>query len=604
MELGFDPILAIYVFSVFFCGLLAVLLWKHRQQTGAVPLLANVLSSGVWAGSLALLRVVENPTIESVLTGTLFLGVGFGTMTVLVFTLSYTGRERFVRPTVLAALSVEPVLITVFAAVNPSGLFFRLTAEGFDGGFLFWLHLGYSYVVLGTVTAFIVGFLVRSRSLYRGQSGALLGGTLAAWLANGIYMAGIVDFDISPIGFVIGGALYAAAIVRYRLTDIVPIARDRVVENISDGIFVVDERDRVIDANPAGRSLLAADDASLIGSSIDSLFAERPELRDEVRELIDSSTKEECELGVAGSDYAIETTPIEDDRDHHVGWLFIVRDITERKQRETQLQRQNERLERFADVVSHDLRNPLNVADGYLELAREADDPEPSLDEIEESHDRMAAIIEDVLALARDGRSVTDPKPVSLADLAEGAWENVDTGDATLTVASGTTILADADRMTRLLENLFRNSIEHGMPDLERADEHRHSSVPDSAGVPVEYEAGDTPVANPTSPSLEVEVGSLAIGEGDGSAGFYVTDDGSGLPDGGDRVFEDGYTTTATGTGFGLSIVEGIATAHSWTVDASESERGGARFEFRSVETGAAGTTPDPAVGTTSDTDS
>lgn len=544
--------------------ILAGVLWRYRGQTGVAPLLGNVLCAGVWAGSLLALTVVDRGLLALVFLGLLFLGVGFSSMMLLVFTLEYTGRERFVRPPILAALSIEPILVVFFAVVNPGNLFFTLSTDAVDWGIAFWIHVVYAYAVMTVATAMIFDLLYRSRSLYRGQSAALLVGTLAAWIANVVYIAGPIEFDTSPIGFLVAGILYGVAIVRYRLTDVVPIARNRVLETVSDGIFVVDDEDRLIDSNPAGRRILrliGVDDSSLIGRPLPSMLA-RSAFLDQYEDMTALSEETTGEVSIGTNHFQVVATPIDDGRDRHVGWLLIAHDITQRKRHEERLEQQNERLKRFADIVSHDLRNPLNVADGYVGLAREADDPAPYIDEIEQSHDRMETIIEDVLALARDGVDVTDPKPVSLADLAEQAWESVDTGDAALTVTSDATILADANRVTRLLENLFRNSIEHGTPN------------------------GTDDGTDSKRSSLTVEVGPIDTGEGGGSTGFYVADDGSGLPDGGDRVFEDGYTTNAEGTGFGLSIVEGIATAHGWIVTAGESEYGGARFEFTGVESG------------------
>jgi len=171
-------------------------------------------------------------------------------MTFLVFTLVYTGREQFLTTPILAVLSAEPILLAVLAVVNPSHLFFESFNGTLEPGPLLWIHLVYAYLVLGLVTVLILGFLYRSRSLYKGQSAALLVGTLATWIANGVYVAGFVEFDTSPIGFVVAGSLYAVAIVRYRLADVVPIARDRVIDTVTDGVFVIDTDDRIIDINP------------------------------------------------------------------------------------------------------------------------------------------------------------------------------------------------------------------------------------------------------------------------------------------------------------------------------------------------------------------
>jgi PAS domain S-box-containing protein len=403
----------------------------------------------------------------------------------------------------------------------------------------------------------IAELLYNSRALYRGQAGALLGATTLPVLLNAIHIFDIfgeIPFDTTPIGFILSGTLYAIAIVRYRLVDIVPIARDRVLDTVSDAVFVIDTHDRLIDINPVGREMLEEIDDSPIGASLDSLLEEIPELRDEYRELTARPVETERELALFGGHYHVRATPIEDGRDHHAGWLLVVRDITERKQREAQLRRQNERLEQFADLVSHDLRNPLNVATGYLDLAREAEDDEEHLDRIEQSHERMDTIIEDVLTLAREGAEVTDPEPVPLAAIAERAWNGVATGSATIVIDADVTILADPDRTTRVLENLFRNSLEHG----------------------TERDAGA---------DIEITVGTFADAPDGSVVGFYVADDGVGIPTSErDQVFEGGYTTNADGTGFGLSIVNEIATAHGWTTAVTESETGGARFEFRGVE--------------------
>ncbi|WP_339103016.1 histidine kinase N-terminal 7TM domain-containing protein [Haloterrigena salinisoli] len=551
---GSPIVQAMYAITALNSVALAGVLWRHRDRPGARPLLGNVFGAGLWTVcGLALMRIDPGPLALAFLA-LLFFGVGVGTMALLVFTLEYTGREELLRPPILAALSIEPVLVVLMTVANPGGLVYTMSGGTVEWGPAFWIHTAYSYAVLAVVTVLIAEFLVRSRSLYRGQSAALLAGTLATWLGNAAYVFGPTDVDVSPIGFAVTGILYAVAILRYRLVDVVPIARDRVLDTVTDAVFVVDDEDRLIDANPVGRRLLACVDGSPIGASVDSLLADRPALREEIRALTATRDPAKRELAVGDDYYLVRTTPIEDGRDRHAGRLFVAREITDRKRRETRLERQNERLEEFANIVSHDLRNPLTVAGGHLQLAREADDPDPHLDEIERSHDRMETIIEDVLALAREGRDVTDAEPVDLAALADRAWASVDTGDATLVIDSSAPIPADPDRLQRLLENLFHNSLEHGS---ERSD----------------------------GTALEITVGTLGD-SGDGlEAGFYVADNGIGIPPAQrGRVFERGYTTDEDGTGFGLAIVAEIATAHGWTSAVAESDTGGARFEFRGVE--------------------
>ncbi|MDR5657728.1 PAS domain-containing protein [Halodesulfurarchaeum sp. HSR-GB] len=212
----------------------------------------------------------------------------------------------------------------------------------------------------------------------------------------------------------------------------------------------------------------------------------------------------------------------------------IATDVTEQKNRERQ-------LEKFANIVSHDLRNPLNVASGRLDLAAEDCDSE-HLDAIERAHDRMAMLIEDLLTLAREGEVIADTNPVDLDSVVEGCWANVETAGNTLVADIERTVQADESRLEQVFENLIRNAIDHGGEDVT------------------------------------VTVGALA-------EGFYVEDDGPGIPpEAWEDIFETGYSTTEDGTGFGLSIVKQIVDAHDWNLHVTEGADGGARFEITDVE--------------------
>lgn len=209
--------------------------------------------------------------------------------------------------------------------------------------------------------------------------------------------------------------------------------------------------------------------------------------------------------------------------------------------RERELTERNDRLEEFASIVSHDLRNPLTVAEGRLDLAAAECDSE-HLDRVERAHDRMRALIEDLLLLAREGEAGTDVEPVALAPLVTGCWANVETDAARLVTDTDRTVRADESRLKQLFENLMRNAVEHGD-------------------------------GRPT----------VTVGELDD--GFYVEDDGPGIPaDERESVFAAGYSTSDDGTGFGLSIVEQIAKTHGWDVRVTEGREGGARFEITGVE--------------------
>ena len=213
----------------------------------------------------------------------------------------------------------------------------------------------------------------------------------------------------------------------------------------------------------------------------------------------------------------------------------------DRIEQEQELRRQNEQLDEFISVVTHDIRNPLNIAHGRIELARNECDSD-HLESAAAAVDRSIELIDDLQTLAREGEDARALEVVSLETVAESCWQTVETAGATLIVKTDRTIRAEASRLKQLLENLFRNAVEHGGADVT------------------------------------VTVDSLP-------EGFYVADDGPGISeDERDLVFDPGYTTKADGTGYGLRIIQEIATAHGWTVCVTDSETGGARFEFRGAE--------------------
>jgi PAS domain S-box-containing protein len=241
------------------------------------------------------------------------------------------------------------------------------------------------------------------------------------------------------------------------------------------------------------------------------------------------------------------------------------------RERERELQRQNERLDGFADVVTHDLRNPLNVAMAGLDLLTETGEVEHA-GTIARAHERMQRIIDDVLALAREGDAVRETRPVALDAIARRAWDNVETGGATLRAEPDRTVDADPDRLERLFENLFRNSVEHGA---------RRASARSAHGDSVEHSSTNSRCPADGSAEDGHEELLVRVGWCDNPPGFYVEDTGPGIPEAErDRVFESGYTTATEGTGFGLAIVAETVAAHGWGVEVTEGTDGGARIEI------------------------
>ena len=331
------------------------------------------------------------------------------------------------------------------------------------------------------------------------------------------------------------------------------------VQTAGDAMYALDEEGYIEMVNDSHVDWSGYDEAELVGSHVGEFMpADAVEEGVELTiELLKNPEKQRgrFEFPATRPDgeeriYEDNIAVLTDENGDYDGSIGVIRDITDQKRRERALERQNERLDNFASIISHDIRNPLQVASGNLTIARETGD-EAAFEKVEEAHERIGGIIDDVLTLARHGQSVGETEPTDIEAVARDAWATVETSGLELQVNGDQRLAAEPDRLRQLLENLFRNAAEHAGPD---------------ATVTV----GPIQPFHTTTRATE-----------DGGSGFYVADDGPGIPeDKRDKVLDFGFSTASRGTGFGLAIVSQIADAHGWATTVTEGLDGGARFEF------------------------
>lgn len=325
-------------------------------------------------------------------------------------------------------------------------------------------------------------------------------------------------------------------------------------ESATDAIVAMDADGKIRFANDALERVLGYEPEAVLGESLTILMPEhlRGRHREGLRQYLETGERSlDWErihlpgLHKSGEERSLEITFSEFDHGGEHFFVGILRDITEQERQQEQLERYNEQLEELIAALSHDLRTPLNVAKGRVDLASRSAENEETTADLEtatDALDQMETMIEDLLALAQQGRAVAEPEPISLTEAVDAAWGMAETGDLELVRSDHLgEIEADRTRVIELLQNLFTNAAIHA--------------------------EGAT---------------SIRVGRLEREDGFYVADDGPGVPpDERERVFEPGFTTSDEGTGFGLAIVRRIAEAHGWSVDLRASDEGGARFEFR-----------------------
>jgi PAS domain S-box-containing protein len=533
--------------------------WR-RPAPGANAVAAFSAATGVWAGASAVQGVVTTLDAKLLADQLQYAGIAVLPVAWFSFAAAYSGRDHWLTRRTLAGLAVVPAVVLALVATNDlHGLVLaEASLETVNGrvvlareyGAAFWLLTAYANAVNAVGTVLLVETALRTGRRYRHQAFVVLAGATVSWLFTVGSLAGV-----SPIqpeaSFGVTALAFAYAVSRYGLVELAPIARDRLFDELDDGVVVADDEGRVVDHNDAAERLLG------VGLSVgDDL---RTAVPDAVQHALETEDGDPVAVDGAGGRrwLSVDVTPAADDEDG-AGAVVVLRDVTELERQRAALRRENARLERVADTISHDLRNPLSVAVGSVELAADRgrdEDFERALDAL----DRMDDIVESTLRVARSGREEPDETTMSLAAVAERAWQNVPTGDAALDVRAASDLRADPDQLESLLENLFRNAVEHG------------STSPDSQTRQDAVEHGD-------------DDGAVTVTVGETSDGFSVADDGPGIPENErETVFQRGVTTNEGGTGLGLAIVRDVAEAHGWQVALDESETGGVRVDVSGV---------------------
>jgi PAS domain S-box-containing protein len=559
---------------------LAAVGFRHRSRRVAAALSVFLVGIGLWTLGDALRVAAPNATHVLFWNKVAYLGIATNVPGFIFFVAAITNRERwFRRRYVVGTVAVSAVAFTL-AVTNPwhhlwhasktyaPGTGPPVVTEEWGPLWYPWAAYGYGAVVVG---GYVLGkhLFRESRSrLYRNQVALVLVGIVVPFLANLLFTVfDVVQWDPLPVALSVTGVTFSVAIFRYDLLDITPIARDVVLESVDSGVLVLDAEDTVVDANERARSVLGIESARIPGVGLSSVLAEFPEVYDHLEGAREASESLAVDTAGGLQHYEIEVSPIEDDLGTYLGRAVVFTDVTEHVRRERELRdrtdrlgRQRDRLDELASLVSHDLRNPLDVsgqrARRLRELLDEADlsrerraDVEAELAGIERATERAAEISDDLLTLSENsgedavdaavagGEACEGTGPVPLRAVAADAWDTVDTDGLDLLIRGSRPVDADGSDLRRMLENCFRNAAEHA-------------------------------------------VGATTVVVGASGEGFYVEDDGEGLPvEARDHALERGFTLTTDGSGLGLSIVEELATAHGWTVHLTEGESGGLRVE-------------------------
>ena len=469
LNLQYPPYIWLLVVAMAASITIMTVVWRRRPGAGVIPFVVLMVAVTQWSLMGTLEFLSTSLASKFVFIRLTYVGITIVPAAWLVFVLEYTGRDQWLTRRHIRWLAIEPLLVQLFVWTDGyHHLFWDSRALVKSGGYsvtevtygpIFWVHGAYSYVLILLGAIFLVQALFRAPELYRSQMGWLLVGTFAPWIGNMMYLSGLnplPNIDLTPLAFSITGLAMGWSMYRYRLLDIAPIARNVVIESMSDAIFVLDSQDRVVDTNPAGVQLLnLASSALVIGKKLSEVVPQYQPLLAQFRQPEQARTEFSIEGdGTGKRHFDLRISPLRHRGDQLTGRLFVVHEITRRKQTEEQIRAQNEALVRanrelerareqaeeanrlkseFLATISHELRTPLNSIIGYADLlltglAGELNEKQRDYVQRELSNgERLLNLINELLDLSKieAGRLELVPHPFSAAELVSGAKERM-----------------------------------------------------------------------------------------------------------------------------------------------------------------------------------
>jgi diguanylate cyclase (GGDEF)-like protein/PAS domain S-box-containing protein len=343
------------LFSALLTLIASIIAWR-RTVPGSFALGLLLFSMTIWSGSYSLQWLPVSQSLKFLTPNITYLGVVAVPSLFLVFALNFSNHEEWSNRRLLWALFLEPILTLILIWTNNSHhLVFHsigfvnqnnTTWLKLEQGPWYTVNLVYSYIVILAGLAVLIYGMMRSSPLLRNHYRIILFASLIPWGLNILseYTVGTGNFDLTPIAFGFSGILFTYSVIRNSFMNVIPVARSRIIESMSDGVLVLDTQNRIVDINPAMEKFLSRKPASFLGQSA----SEVPEIWMVHNDTLMSGqeTRTELRLPNAPSRYLdLQITPLYDDFQRLNGRLMVFRDITDRKQTEKRLRSVNDRLQ-------------------------------------------------------------------------------------------------------------------------------------------------------------------------------------------------------------------------------------------------------------------
>lgn len=321
--------------------ILALYTWARRPSAMAFPFIGLMIAAGLYSFGYAF-ELASTRTVGMLFwTRVEYLGIAAIPVFWLLLASRYTGRTRWLKPPVLGVLIGLSAVTLLLNWTSPwHKLFYRSIGVTTAGPFTlfqtekaawYWIFQAYINLALAAGTVILMIALARSPVAYRKQAAIMVGGALIPWLAYAVYILDLSPYgiDTAAFGLIMTGPAFALGLFRFRLLDLVPVARDAVFLGMAEGVVVFDEQDRVVDFNPAARRLFPNLGGTAVGRPIAEILTSYPAAHG----LLAAGAASETEIGVEVDGqsrfYQVRLSSIRSRRGRALGRALSFSDTTE-----------------------------------------------------------------------------------------------------------------------------------------------------------------------------------------------------------------------------------------------------------------------------------
>lgn len=366
MTWNFQPYLFILVCGAILAVVVAGVAWRQRGTPGAVPLALMMLAAAWWAALDVGEYAVVGAGYKLVFSKLQYLGIASIAVLWLIFALAYCGYQRFLTRRNVILLWIIPsatILITLtndlhswmwHISVEPTG-----ALNYSRQGWWWWIAFLYNYAVLIAGTAILLRTALLERRAWRGRAALLVTVVAIPWIANIIHVLGKdpAGIELTSFAFIISGVILAFGLLRLQLFDLSPVARDLLVENMDDGVIVLDRDNRVVDINPAAQRLIGTAQ-SPIGQSAETVFAAWPDVVERYRSEAQTQAEFRLDPPLSAEPIFVELhlAPLRNRRNRLIGRLITLHDVSRRRQTDMRLRQLSRAMEQSpASIMITDL---------------------------------------------------------------------------------------------------------------------------------------------------------------------------------------------------------------------------------------------------------